>query len=151
MDQMPNERLSAGVGDDWYPGTISNSAGARRLALVGASFRSAPVELRERLAVGTNELGALTVRMAGDGEAIVLATCARTEVYLASGDRSGAPARARAVPASRAGLAAGDLKDALYTVEDEAVVLHLFRVAAGLESLVPGESQILGELGEDGA
>lgn len=120
----------------------------KRLAVIGVSYRSAPIELRERLTVGPSELGAFAADVATAGEAVVLATCGRTELYLADGDPSGAIARSVAVLANRAGLAPGELKRALYTVEDEEVVLHLFRVAAGLESPIPGESQILGQVRE---
>src|SRR5205085_1824712 len=72
------------------------------------------------------------------GEAVCLSTCNRTELYVAAEDGVGAEARAAEVLAP-AGAA-------LYRLHDEAAALHLFRVAAGLDSMVPGEGEILGQV-----
>src|SRR5204863_4677999 len=77
-------------------------------------------------------------RLALDGEAVCLSTCNRTELYLVDTDPGAAEARA-----SKALL--GDEVE-LYRMTDEAAALHLFRVAAGLDSMVPGEGEILGQV-----
>jgi glutamyl-tRNA reductase len=106
------------------------------LTLVGLSHHVAPVELREKVTLdlpGASELA----RSLGD--AVCLSTCNRTELYLADvsePDAIGALER----------LAGGSLEGVLYRLHEEAAALHLFRVAAGLDSLVPGEGEILGQV-----
>jgi glutamyl-tRNA reductase len=117
-----------------------------KLLLVGTSHRLAPVEVRERVAVDADGAAALATRLAGTGEAVCLSTCNRTEVYLAAEDREVADHRATQALAELAGIDAGELEPYLYRLEHEAAVVHLFRVAAGLDSLVPGEGEILGQV-----
>jgi glutamyl-tRNA reductase len=116
-----------------------------RLVLVGTSHKSAPVELRERLHLKDSEAGALAAAIANGGETVALSTCNRTEVYLVD-DAGGAEERALDALADRAGLPAAKLRESTYVVADEAAAVHLFRVAAGLDSLIPGEAQILGQV-----
>ncbi|HZS31083.1 MAG TPA: glutamyl-tRNA reductase [Gaiellaceae bacterium] len=114
-----------------------------RLVLVGTSHHHAPVELRERVALEKEEARALAARLAEDGrEAACLSTCNRTELYLAAEDGAAAE---RAAVAALAELEP-DVEPALYRLHDHAAALHLFRVAAGLDSLVPGEGEILGQV-----
>jgi glutamyl-tRNA reductase len=118
-----------------------------RLVLVGTSHHRAPVELREQLFVSAAENRELVERLAGaDAEAVVLSTCNRTELYLAHGDEETAQARAFAELTALAGLSESEIAPALYTLTDDAVAPHVFRVAAGLDSLIPGEAQILGQV-----
>src|SRR5215216_4656121 len=118
-----------------------------RLILVGTSHNRAPVELREQMFVSAAENRELVERLAGeDAEAVVLSTCNRTEIYLAHGDEETAAARAFAELTALAGLSESEIAPALYTLTDEAAALHVFRVAAGLDSLIPGEAQILGQV-----
>jgi glutamyl-tRNA reductase len=113
-----------------------------RLTLVGVSHHRAPLELRERVALDREGAAELAQRLGP--EAVVLSTCNRTEVYLARDE----PAEEAAEGALRglAGERADDLAAALYRLRDDAAALHLFRVAAGLDSLVPGEGEILGQV-----
>ena len=112
------------------------------LTLVGVSHHRAPIALRERVALDLDACRALSERLGG--EAVVLSTCNRTEVYLAR--EEDAEAEAVAAVTELAGDRADDLAAALYRLRDEAAALHLFRVAAGLDSLVPGEGEILGQV-----
>ncbi len=113
------------------------------LSLVGLSHRRAPVELRERVTLTDGEAADVSRQLAGDdAEAVCLSTCNRTEIYCAGGD----PAVAMALLAERSGLSPEELEDVVYRLRDDDVALHLFRVAAGLDSLVPGEGQILGQV-----
>jgi glutamyl-tRNA reductase len=116
-----------------------------RLVLVGTSHKTASVELRERLHLKDAEAGALAAAVADGGEAVALSTCNRTEVYLVD-ESIGADERALAMLAARAGLDPAELRESTYAVEDESAARHLFRVAAGLDSLIPGEAQILGQV-----
>jgi len=108
------------------------------LVLVGTSHRLSPVEERELVAFDLAGSAALARGLALEGEAVCLSTCNRTELYLVDTDPEAAEARA-----SKALL--GDEVE-LYRMTDEAAALHLFRVAAGLDSLVPGEGEILGQV-----
>ena len=116
-----------------------------RLVLVGTSHKSASVELRERLHLKDAEAGALAAAVADGGEAVALSTCNRTEVYVVEEGES-ADQKTLAALAKRAGLDPAELREATYAVGDEAAAVHLFRVAAGLDSLIPGEAQILGQV-----
>ncbi len=113
------------------------------LVLVGTSHHRAPLELRERVALGREQAAELAARLAEDGrEAVCLSTCNRTELYLAAelaepAERDAVTALAELEPA---------VEQALYRLRDQAAALHLFRVAAGLDSLVPGEGEILGQV-----
>ncbi len=114
-----------------------------RLVLVGTSHHRAPVELRERVALERDQAQALAARLAAGGrEAVCLSTCNRTEVYLAAEDAEQAELDAVAALAELE----PEVEHALYRLRDQAAALHLFRVAAGLDSLVPGEGEILGQV-----
>jgi glutamyl-tRNA reductase len=106
------------------------------LSLVGISHHVAPVELRERVALTLENAGSLARSL---GDAVCLSTCNRTEVYLADDDGS------RAL-SSLEEIAGEPLRSVAYRMHDDAAALHLFRVSAGLDSLIPGESEILGQV-----
>jgi glutamyl-tRNA reductase len=116
------------------------------LVLVGTSHRLAPVEVRERVAIDPDAAAALAAELAAGGEAVCLSTCNRTEVYLAALDGEEADRRATEALARLAGIEPGELEPYLYRLEHDAAAVHLFRVAAGLDSLVPGEGEILGQV-----
>jgi glutamyl-tRNA reductase len=113
------------------------------LTLVGLSHQGTPVAVRERAFVPLPQAGELAAALAEDGEAVCLSTCNRTELYVVGPD-----AERRAVDAlvSVSGLPMEELRSVVYRLADEAAALHLFRVAAGLDSLVPGEGEILGQV-----
>jgi glutamyl-tRNA reductase len=113
-----------------------------KLTLAGVSHHRAPIELRERVALDLEACRTLAERL--EGEAVVLSTCNRTELYLARDEH--AEDVAVGTLAELAGERADDLAAALYRLRDEAAALHLFRVAGGLDSLVPGEGEILGQV-----
>jgi glutamyl-tRNA reductase len=107
-----------------------------RLLALGVSHHHAPLEVRERLYLQDGHAAELAAEL---GNAVVLSTCNRTEVYLRDGD----PERVRTELERRSGLELGSV---LARWDDGEAVAHLFRVSAGLDSLVPGESQILGQV-----
>jgi len=113
-----------------------------KLTLAGVSHHKAPIELRERVALDLDACRALAAGL--EGEAVVLSTCNRTELYLVQDEH--AEELAVETLADLAGERKDDLAAALYRLRDEAAALHLFRVAAGLDSLVPGEGEILGQV-----
>ncbi len=113
------------------------------LTLVGLSHRGTSVAVRERAFVPLPQAGELAASLATEGEAVCLSTCNRTELYLVGED---AEERALAVLESISGLTGEQLRAVVYRLADEAAALHLLRVAAGLDSLVPGEGEILGQV-----
>jgi glutamyl-tRNA reductase len=115
------------------------------LTLVGLSHQSTPIAVRERAFVPLSEAAALARELAAAGEAVCLSTCNRTELYLVGPD---AEARALAALTRVSGLPEEELQGVVYRLRDEAAALHLFRVAAGLDSMVPGEGEILGQVRE---
>jgi glutamyl-tRNA reductase len=122
-----------------------------KLALAGVSHHRAPLELRERVAIDQAAAGALARALASGGglcEAVVLSTCNRTELYLASEQERGVEELADRALLELAGDDAASLASVAYRLADESAALHLFRVAAGLDSLVPGEGEILGQVRE---
>jgi len=104
--------------------------------LVGLSHHVAPVELRERVTLDTAAAAGLARSL---GDAVCLSTCNRTELYLAGGSEEEAAAALEAI-------AGEPLDGVLYRLHEDAAAQHLFRVAAGLDSLVPGEGEILGQV-----
>ena len=115
------------------------------VVLVGISHHQSPLELRERAALNPERAHELAQLLAGDrGEAVCLSTCNRTELYLA--DESADEAERKAEAALLA--LEQELGPSLYRLRDESAALHLFRVAAGLESQIVGEGQVLGQVGD---
>src|SRR5690606_12312982 len=122
---------------------------AVNLIVVGVSHHTAPVEMLERLSV----TGAAVPELLGDllgqpfvHEAVVLSTCNRVEVYASVGTFHGGLTQIAAVLARRAGMDLTLLADHLYVHHESSAVRHAMRVAAGLDSMVVGEAQILGQL-----
>lgn len=122
---------------------------SKRVVMVGVSHKGAPVDVRERLYVGpqlTRELGA---RLAGrDREAVVVSTCNRTELYVATADLSQATTLALTQLAGVAGFSVAKLRPVAAVVSDGEAAAHLFTVAGGLESIVVGETEVLGQVRE---
>ena len=126
-----------------------SSLARRRVAMVGVSHKAASVEVRERLHVGpqlSREIGSRLA--AADGEAVVVSTCNRTELYLAAADVSGATTLALDELAGLAGLGVPKLRPVLTALSDGEAAAHLFTVAGGLESVVVGETEVLGQIRE---
>jgi glutamyl-tRNA reductase len=118
------------------------------LALIGVNHKTAPIQLRERIAISREDLPEVTRALAavpGVSECMIVSTCNRVEILTsvesASVDLSG-------FLQSQFGLDSAVLKDHLYEHRDQQAVRHLFRVAASLDSMVVGEPQILGQVKE---
>jgi glutamyl-tRNA reductase len=122
-----------------------------RLLLVGISHRTAPVELRERVdfqARGVaRALGALAAR-GSTREAAVVSTCNRAEIYVACDDAVQTRLDLVRFVSEFNGVAQSEVAPYVYDQADLDAARHLFRVAAGLDSLVVGEPQILGQVKE---
>ena len=123
----------------------------RTIVLVGLNHRTAPVEVRERVAFANGRLEPALrdlVALPGVLEAVIVSTCNRVEVIACGGDVETMGGALPAFLAREHGLDAPVLTGHLYTHADREAVRHLFRVAASLDSMVVGEPQILGQLKE---
>jgi glutamyl-tRNA reductase len=121
------------------------------LTLVGLSHKTAPVDIREKLTFPANvqasALAALTMSPAV-AEAVIVSTCNRTEIYAVTAAGHDGPGAVIDFMCDYHDLDRHDLVRYLYISEGEAVVRHLFRVVASLDSMVLGEAQILGQVKE---
>ena len=121
------------------------------LLVVGLNHRTVPVALLERLSVAPESLPkALQALMRREhlAEAVLLSTCNRTEVYTHATMFHPAMQDVRDFLADTSGVHPDELADLLYAYHDDAAVSHLFSVAAGLDSMIIGEGEILGQVRE---
>lgn len=120
-----------------------------RICHIGLNHKTAPVELRERLAVQESEIeGILQMLVASKPirEAALLSTCNRVEVTVVTHDPDAAIAVVDEWFAHKADMDAEVVREHLYAYTTDDAVMHLFCVASGLDSLVLGEPQILGQV-----
>lgn len=121
------------------------------LTLVGLSHKTAPIEIREKLTFPAHrqeEALSLLAATPDVAEAIILSTCNRTEIYAVTSAGSDGPGAIIDFLSTYHDLDRHELVRYLYISEGEAVVKHLFRVVASLDSMVVGEAQILGQVKE---
>jgi len=118
------------------------------LVLVGLSHHTAPVEVREQIGISRSMVPAALDKLAKDGcdDAVLLSTCNRTEVYAVAADPLSMGERIVSCLAEYRGVSRDDIDASLYVRTDADAARHLFRVAAGLDSLVVGEPEILGQV-----
>lgn len=120
------------------------------LTVTGLSHHTSPLALRERMAFDTERLPAALHRLKKrfpDGGAVILSTCNRVEVYVRSEEAPEQVLSAvRRFLAEWHGLAEAEFVESLYERHGREAVSHCFRVACGLDSLVVGENQILGQM-----
>jgi glutamyl-tRNA reductase len=116
------------------------------LQILGLNHNTAPVEIREQLVFSGDDvaraLGSMT-KLEGVDEAVLLSTCNRTEFYVISDD-DGRDRLSNWLHDDRALEAS--FAESLFTLDDDAAIRHIFRVACGLDSMILGEPQILGQL-----
>ena len=114
------------------------------LTVIGVSHRTATLDVRERLMIGAADLAATLAEVAeatGAREAVIVSTCNRTELYLAGADEP--TAGGFELLSRRIGE---DAEPYTYVRRDRDAAAHLFRVAAGLDSMILGEAQIQGQV-----
>ena len=119
------------------------------LLALGVSHKTAPLDLRERLSLTEGSaVGALRELTAADGihEAAAISTCNRTELYLVVSDPVEAESTALGVLTRQAEIRPTELLGHLYSLRSGEAVRHLFRVAAGLDSMILGEAEIQGQV-----
>jgi len=119
-----------------------------RLVAIGISHHTAPVELREKLAMAPERMPAVLEALRSDGvgrEGLVLSTCNRVELY-AVPEPSVGPDRLAEWLADRAGTALRTVDSHLYRYQEQEALRHVFRVVSSLDSMVVGEPQIVGQV-----
>lgn len=126
-----------------------------QLLALGLNHTTAPISVRERVAFGPDEIAETIAHLleryvglpqGGIREAAVLSTCNRTEIYVACEDPAAARASVLSFIANRKGVALSELEPHIYAFEQEEAARHTFRVASGLDSMVLGETQIVGQM-----
>jgi glutamyl-tRNA reductase len=120
-----------------------------RFQLIGVNHNTAPVEVRERLAIPESRLPEACKKLSehpGIDEGMILSTCNRVEIL--ANTKNGAGADLRGFLQNYFKIDGGELNKHLYEYNEQEAVRHLFRVAASLDSMVVGEPQILGQVKE---
>ncbi|CAB4646699.1 MAG: glutamyl-tRNA reductase [Actinobacteria bacterium] len=121
------------------------------LIVVGLNHNTAPVEMRERVAVPSSRIVKAVHDLASRNhlaEVVLLSTCNRTEIYVRCTKFHNGVSDVQDFLADQASLEPDDFAEHLYTYYDDGAVAHLFRVAAGLDSMIVGEGEILGQVRE---
>ena len=116
---------------------------------IGVSHKTAPVEVRERLALPDARAVEFVRDLRGTAdvhEAVSISTCNRSELYLVVGDPVEAESRVLAMLSSQAGIRPTELASFIYSYRNCDAARHLYRVTAGLESMVVGEAEIQGQV-----
>jgi glutamyl-tRNA reductase len=120
-----------------------------KLLITGVSHKTAPVEVRERLAFREDSLPSALANLKsreGVTEAVILSTCNRVEITVTTDDDTDPQAVVDSFLADQKGVVPEMIEPHLYRHEGQEAIHHLFRVAASLDSMVVGEPQILGQL-----
>ncbi len=120
-----------------------------RFQLIGVNHNTAPVEVRERLAIPESRLPEACKKLTefpGIDEGMILSTCNRVEIL--ANTKNGSGADLRAFLRNYFQLESTDLEKHLYEYQEQEAVRHVFRVASSLDSMVVGEPQILGQVKE---
>jgi glutamyl-tRNA reductase len=119
------------------------------LLAIGVSHKTAPLEVRERLALTEQRAYEFVRDLRGAAEvqeAVAISTCNRTELYLVVGDPVEAESTVLAMFSTQAGMRPTSLASAIYSHRNCDAARHLYRVASGLESMVVGEAEIQGQV-----
>lgn len=117
--------------------------------MVGMSHKSAPIEVLERAALDTDsavKLSHQVLETPAVTESVVISTCNRVEIYVEADRFHGSVEEVSRLLAEHAGLGRDELVQHVYVHYDDAAVAHLFGVTSGLDSMILGESQILGQV-----
>ena len=119
------------------------------IIVVGLSHKTAPIEIRERLAFSESSLKEALHRvkeLPEIREGLIISTCNRVEIYANSGDNAPGPPRLRKFLSEYHQIPLEQIQEYLYSFTEQEAVCHLFRVACSLDSMVVGEPQILGQV-----
>jgi len=116
---------------------------------IGVSHKTAPVEVRERLALTPGKVDGFLHELQGVGdvqEAVAISTCNRTEVYLVAADPVDAESTVLGMLARKAGIRPTELAGSIYALRNCDAARHLYRVTSGLESMIVGEAEVQGQV-----
>jgi glutamyl-tRNA reductase len=116
---------------------------------IGASHKTAPVEIRERLALPEPRAKEFLRDLRGAAdvqEVVAISTCNRTELYLVVGDPVEAEGRVLSMLSSQAGIRPTELAGSIYALRNCDAARHLYRVTAGLDSMIVGEAEVQGQV-----
>jgi glutamyl-tRNA reductase len=119
------------------------------LLALGISHKTAAVALRERVALPEGQAEEFMRELVADPEvheAVAISTCNRTEIYLVVGDPVQAETTVLGMLARQAGIRPTELAEAIYAVRNCDAARHLYRVTAGLESMIVGEAEVQGQI-----
>jgi glutamyl-tRNA reductase len=119
------------------------------LLAIGISYQTAPVEIRERLALSQTRAPEFMRELRGAAEvheAVAISTCNRTELYLVVGDPVEAESMVLTMLAREAGIRPTELAGAIYSHRNCDAARHLYRVVSGLDSMIIGEAQVQGQV-----
>ncbi len=129
---------------------MSNGTVKDHIIILGLNHRTAPVEVREKLAFSGKDLDPLSLFLSNPliREVLFISTCNRVEIIFVSRQPDAAIEQCKEIWGNANGLLPALFEEHLYCFRNREAVIHLFRVAAGLDSMVIGEPQILGQLKE---
>jgi glutamyl-tRNA reductase len=119
------------------------------LLALGVSHKTAPLALRERLALPSGRASSVLRELTAHDsihEAVAISTCNRTELYLVAADPVEAENATLAILSRQAEIRPTELVGSIYSIRDAEVVRHLFSVAAGLDSMIVGEAEVQGQV-----
>jgi len=120
-----------------------------KIVVMGLNHKTAPLEMREKLAFPERELGGALKRLLDHQhirEGVILSTCNRVEIYTVVDELEKGKAALKGFLEGHHQIKFAEIEDKLYIYTEPEAVSHLFRVAASLDSLVVGEAQILGQV-----
>lgn len=129
---------------------MTSAQPSMNIVVVGLSHRTAPVEIRERFAIPADTMAASLTALVGDGmirEVVILSTCNRVEIYAVGADAAQVERGLRAWLGKRANTET-TTDGTFYTHQLPDSVRHLYEVCSGLDSMVVGETEILGQVKE---
>jgi glutamyl-tRNA reductase len=119
------------------------------LLAIGVSHKTAPVEIRERVALPEGRATDFLRELLGTAdvqEAVAISTCNRTELYMVVGDPVEAEGRVLSMLSSQAGIRPTELAGSIYALRNCDAARHLYRVTAGLDSMIVGEAEVQGQV-----
>jgi len=119
------------------------------LLALGANHKTAPLPLREKLALPSGRASRVLAELVDDEavhEAVAISTCNRTELYLVTADAVEAESVALGILSRQAGLRPTELLGAIYSLHAGEAIEHLFSVTAGLDSMIVGETEVQGQV-----